>query len=113
MLQIMARNFYDATLWRKIAFQDDQTAGRLEGFVELAHDFLVRSFLCAGGFFGQGASSHGEGAAVENLCVEQPPRDQRSAARGVVVRSHKSATGLEVSEDGNARTDAVKIFDGK
>src|SRR6266704_3243584 len=113
ILQIVARHFNDAALRSEIPFQDDEPASGLERRIELADDFLRRRFFSLGCFFGEGASSDGDGVAAEQSSFKEALCYERSAACSVEIGSDKSSSGLEICDDRHAGTDAVKIVNRK
>src|SRR6266704_2927659 len=113
ILQIVARHFNDAALRSEIPFQDDEPASGLERRIELADDFLRRRFFSLGCFFGEGASSDGDGVAAEQSSFKEALCYERGAACSVEIGSDKSSSGLEICDDRHAGTDAVKIINRK
>ena len=113
ILQIVARDFYDAAFWSEISFQDDESAGRFERRVKFADDLLRWRFFGCGGFFGESASGDSDSVAAEQSSFKEALCDERSAACGVEIGSDKSSSGFEICNDRDARTDAIKIVNRK
>ncbi len=110
---VAAGHFNDATFGSEIAFQNDEAAGWFQRRVDFSDDFLVGSFFCDGGFFGDVAAGDGNGVAAEQFRIEQPFGDESSAASRIEIGGDKAAAGFEVGDDGNFRADAVEIVDAE
>src|SRR4029077_8520013 len=113
ILQIVARDFDDAALGSEIPFQDDKPSSGLKRRIEPADDFLRRRLFGLGCFFGESTAGDGDGVSAEQSSFKQALCDERSAACCVEIGSDKSSSRFEIGNDRYARTDAVKIIDGK
>src|SRR5207302_10472156 len=113
LLQIVPGNFDDAALRRKISFQDDQAARGFERRVKFADDFLPRSFLCCIGVFPEGAAGYREAFTAKKSAFQHALGHQRCPACCIEIGGDESSSRLQIGENGNTRTDAIEIVNGK
>ena len=99
MLQaLVSGDLDDAAVGSEIAFEDDESAGWLDGIAQRVDDYLAGSFDGERGFLGERAAGNIGRAAVDQARVEQALGEQAAAAGVLIVGRNVVAAGLEIAD---------------
>ena len=99
---LVPRHLYDATFRSKIAFQDHEAAGRLDGRSRGRTTSCAAVSLAACASSPDAFSADSTRVPMQQSCLMKPLRHQRGAACVIQISSHEPSPRLEVCEQRDA-----------
>jgi len=109
MQALVAGELDDTALRREVPAQDGKTANRLDRILDRDDDFLARPLLDRGCDLPERTAVDVGRVRMDELALQQLPRDERDTAGLVHVRGDEPAARLQAGDDRGAGRDGVEV----
>ena len=108
-----AGDLHHRPVGRETAAENDEPTAALQRTIDGTHDFLAGGLRRALRLIRNRPPSYGFRGPVQYSALEEPARDEGTAARGIQIGGDETARWLEIGDERDPGADAIEIAEGQ